>query len=37
MEIIHRCCCGLDVHAKSLVVCLIKNGRKQIRDLLDHD
>ena len=31
MEIIHRCCCGIDVHAKSLVVCLIKNGQKQIR------
>jgi transposase len=31
MEIIHGCCCGVDVHAKSLVVCLIKNGRKQIR------
>jgi transposase len=31
MEIIHRCRCGVDVHAKSLVVCLIKNGRKQIR------
>lgn len=31
MEIIHRCCCGIDVHAKSLVVCLIKNGKKQIR------
>jgi len=31
MEIIHRCCCGIDVHAKSLVVCRIKNGKKQIR------
>lgn len=31
MEIIHRCCSGIDVHAKSLVVCLIKNGKKQIR------
>ena len=31
MNIIHRCCCGLDVHAKTVVACLIKNGKKQIR------
>ena len=31
MEIIHRCCCGIDVHAKTVVVCLIKNGKKTIR------
>lgn len=31
MEIIHRCCCGIDVHAKTVVVCIIKNGKKQIR------
>jgi transposase len=31
MEIIHRICCGIDVHAKTVVVCLIKNGKKQIR------
>jgi transposase len=31
MEIIHRCCCGIDVHAKTVVACLIKNGKKQIR------
>lgn len=31
MEIIHHCCCGIDVHAKTVVVCLIKNGKKQIR------
>ena len=31
MNIIHRCCCGIDVHAKTVVVCLIKNGKKQIR------
>ena len=23
MEIIHRCCCGLDVHKKMIVACLI--------------
>lgn len=31
MNIIHRSCCGIDVHAKTVVVCLIKNGKKQIR------
>jgi transposase len=31
MEIIYRCCCGIDVHARTVVVCLIKNGRKQVR------
>jgi transposase len=31
MNIIHRCCCGLDVHAKTVVACLIKHGKKQIR------
>jgi transposase len=31
MNIIHRCCCGIDVHAKTVVACLIKNGKKQIR------
>jgi transposase len=30
MNIIHDCCCGLDVHAKTVVACLIKHGRKQI-------
>ncbi len=31
MQILHPCCGGLDVHAKNVVTCLIKNGRKQIR------
>ncbi len=31
MNIIHRICCGIDVHAKTVVACLIKNGKKQIR------
>ena len=31
MNIIHRCCCGLDVHAKTVVACLIKDGKKQTR------
>jgi len=31
MQIIHECCAGLDVHAKTVVVCLIKRGKKQTR------
>lgn len=31
MEILYACCCGLDVHAKPVVACLIKAGKKQIR------
>lgn len=31
MEIIHACCCGLDVHARTVVACLIKHGRKSTR------
>ena len=31
MEIIYACCCGLDVHAKTVVACLIKQGKKEVR------
>lgn len=31
MEIIYPCCCGLDVHAQTVVACLITCGKKQIR------
>jgi len=31
MQIIHECCSGLDVHAKTVVACLIKKGKKQTR------
>jgi transposase len=31
MEVLHECCCGLDVHAKTVVACLIRRGRKEIR------
>src|SRR5215213_9721965 len=31
MQVLYRCCCGLDVHAKTVVACLIKDGRKQTR------
>lgn len=28
---IHQCCCGIDVHAKTIVACLIADGRKEVR------
>jgi transposase len=31
MEILYACCCGIDVHARMLVACLIKDGKKDIR------
>jgi transposase len=31
MEVLYESCCGLDVHARTVVVCLIRKGRKTIR------
>src|SRR5215207_6549931 len=31
MQVIYPCCCGIDVHAKTVVACLIKQGRRQTR------
>lgn len=31
MEVLHPCCCGIDVHAKTAVACLIKQGKRQTR------
>jgi transposase len=31
MQIIHPCCCGVNVHTKTVVACLIKHGKKQVR------
>jgi transposase len=31
MEVVYDSCCGLDVHAKTVVACLITRGRKEIR------
>ena len=31
MEVVYACCCGLDVHAKTVVACLVRNGRKESR------
>jgi len=31
MEVLYHCCCGLDVHAQTVVACLIRDGKKQTR------
>jgi transposase len=31
MQVLYRCCCGLGVHAKTVVACLIKDGKKEVR------
>lgn len=31
MEVLYSCCCGIDIHAKTAVACLIKDGKKQTR------
>ena len=31
MEVLYTCCCGIDVHAKMLVACLLKGGKRDIR------
>lgn len=31
MQALYECCCGLDVHAKRVVGCLLKSGSKQVR------
>jgi len=31
MEVLYACCCGIDIHAKTAVACLIKDGKKQTR------
>ena len=31
MHVVYECCCGLDVHAKTVVACLVKQGKKEIR------
>lgn len=33
MEVVYRCCCGLDVHNKITVACLLKGRSKQIREI----
>jgi transposase len=31
MQVLYSCCCGIDVHAKTVVVCVIKQGKRQTR------
>ena len=31
MEVWYACCCGIDVHAKMLVACVLKQGKKEVR------
>lgn len=31
MEVLYPCGCGIDIHAKTAVACLIQNGKKQTR------
>ncbi|HEV2860955.1 MAG TPA: hypothetical protein VGX48_08120 [Pyrinomonadaceae bacterium] len=31
MQVLYPCCCGLDVHVRTVVACLIKHGERQSR------
>ena len=31
MEVVHNCCCGLDVHKDTIVACLLKPRGREIR------
>jgi transposase len=31
MQVLYPCCCGIDIHAKTAVACLIRQGRRQTR------
>lgn len=31
MEVLYRCCCGLNVRAQTVVACLITDGQKRTR------
>ena len=32
MEVVYRCCCGIDVHKKVIVVCLVNGGEQELRE-----
>ena len=32
MEVVYRCCCGIDVHKKVIVACLINGGEQELRE-----
>ncbi|MDT5268336.1 MAG: transposase [Acidobacteriota bacterium] len=31
MQVLYPCCCGIDIHARTAVACLIKQGKRQTR------
>ena len=32
MEVVYRCCCGIDVHKKVIVACLVNGGKQELRE-----
>ena len=36
MDVVYRCCCGIDVHKRMVVACVIKNGRRSLREFNTH-
>ena len=32
MEVVYRCCCGIDVHKKVIVACLVNGGEQELRE-----
>ena len=32
MEVVYRCSCGIDVHKKTIVACLCKGGKQEVRE-----
>ena len=32
MEVVYRCCCGIDVHKKVIVACLMNGGKQELRE-----
>jgi len=32
MEVVYRCCCGIDVHKKMIAACLNKGGKQELRE-----
>lgn len=33
MEVVYRCCCGIDMHKNLIMACLKKDGRQELREL----
>ena len=31
MQVVYRCCCGVDVHKKSIVACLNADGKREVK------